>query len=87
MTFLAYGYRTFSNKSCEGHKYGNFSDIQEAKQACKADENCFAIYDVECKNGNVFHLCPEQEIQEAVLDISSVSCIHEKIIIGKHFRI
>ena len=75
----AYGYKEFLNKQCEDSKYGLFSNIKDAKQACKEDKNCTAIYDMGCGNGNVYHLCPDRE---DILSHSDVACIHEKIIVG-----
>ena len=80
----------FLNRSCEEHKYHQFSDIDAAKQACKEDKNCSAIYDVECRGVGIFHLCLDQEnvgsqFQLSNSDVSTISCIHEKIIVGKKF--
>ena len=76
---IAYGYKEFLKRQCEDNKYGLFSDIQEAKQACKEDKNCSAVYDVGCDDGSAYHLCPDKE---DILGDSEVSCIHEKIILG-----
>ena len=80
---LAYGYKEFLNKQCEDSKYGSFSNIKDAKQACKEDKNCTAIYDIWCGNGSVYHLCPDRE---DILSHSDVACIHEKIIVGNKIK-
>ncbi len=67
-------------RQCEDNKYGLFSDIKDAKQACKEDKNCSAVYDVGCGDGSIYHLCLDKE---HILFDSNASCIHEKIIIGK----
>ena len=73
----------FLNRQCEDSKYDHFLDISDAKQACKEDKNCSAIYDTGCGNGSTFHLCPDRE---DILRHSDVSCIHEKIIVGKYYE-
>ena len=80
---LAYGYKEFLNKQCEDNQYGQFSDIKDAKQACKEDKNCSAVYDVGCGDGSIYHLCPDKK---GILFDSNVSCIHEKIIVGKYYE-
>ena len=80
---LAYGYKEFLNKQCEDNQYGQYSDIDYAKQACKDDKNCSAVYDVGCGDGSIYHLCPDKI---GILFDSDVSCIHEKIIVGKHYE-
>ena len=82
---IAYGYKTFLNTSCENYKYGQYNELEEAKQACKEDKNCTAVYDVECGDGGLFHLCPDMEDVLSSTAVSSVSCIHEKVIVGKWF--
>ena len=71
------------NKQCEDNQYGQFSDIKDAKQACKEDKNCSAVYDVGCGDGSIYHLCPDKK---GILFDSDVSCIHEKIIVGKYYE-
>ena len=73
-----YGYKELLNRQCDDNKYGHFSDIKDAKQSCKEDKNCSAIYDVGCGNGSTYYLCPDRE---DTLHDSDVSCIHEKIIV------
>ena len=67
------------NKHCEEYKYGNFSDMGSAKDACKNDKNCSGVYDVSCGDINTFHLCKKMD---DVMSYSDKSCIHDKIIIG-----
>ena len=76
---LVYGYKEFLNKQCEDSKYGSFSNIKDAKKACKEDKNCTAIYDVGCGNGSAYSLCPDRK---DILFHSDVACVHEKIIVG-----
>ena len=71
------------NKQCEDNKYGLFSSIKDAKQACKEDKNCTAIYDRGCGNGSVYHLCPDRK---DILFHADVACIHEKIIVGNWIK-
>ena len=82
---IVYGYRKISNKAilshdCDEYKHGQYSNIDDAKKACKKDANCSAIYDKNCGDDAVFHLCTNMD---DVLKDSHSSCVHAKIIIGK----
>ena len=82
---LVYGYKKISNKEitsndCDAYAYGTFSTLDEAKQACKDNDTCSGIYDINCGADGTFHLCPKTD---DVLKDATASCVHEKIIIGK----
>ena len=47
---------------------------------CKKDENCTAIYDLTCGENDKYFLCYNDS---AVLSSDGISCIHEKIIVGR----
>ena len=79
-SFTVYGFKKYLNKDCDQHKYSQFSTIADARQACKQDKNCSAITDVNCGDGQMFHLCPNTK---DILNYSELSCIHEKVILGK----
>ena len=83
--FLVYGYRKLSNKEissddCDGYAHESFPNLDNAKEACKENSNCSAIYDSNCGGDSMFYLCPNMD---DVIKDSSASCVHEKIIIGK----
>lgn len=87
MFFLVFRYKRLSNTGCKNNWYGSFTEIQEAKIACKEDDNCSAVYDVECGNGNKYHLCPEEDGEgEDVWINSAMSCIHLKLIVGRYIE-
>ena len=65
-------------EDCNEYMNGQYSDLDEAKQACKEDGNCSAIHDVHCGGDNIYYLCKNLD---DVLKDSTTSCVHEKIII------
>ena len=68
-------------KECNQHKYGEFDQLEDAKEACDEDENCSSIYDVSCGDENTFYLCPNGE---DVLNESWFNdCVHDKVITSK----
>ena len=42
---------------CDDDRYGQYANVEEAKEACRKDSNCAAIYDDFC-NDDVVFLCP-----------------------------
>ena len=79
--FLVYGYKKMYKKECNQHKYGEFDQLEDAKEACDEDANCASIYDVSCGDENTFHLCPNGE---DVLNESWFNdCVHDKVITSK----
>ena len=60
-----------NGRTISGHTY---SSLRDAKDACKFDSNCAAIYDVSCDNID-FKLCPKG-FQKG--SSSSKSCIYNK---------
>ena len=67
-------YTTLGNQHCTSNKYGQYENLDEAKQACTGDERCFGVFQPKC--GPIYEskysLCPKQE------GYSGNSCIHEK---------
>ena len=69
---------------CYNDRYGNYNLLQTAKDACKADANCFYVYDIKCDNvrnegsdEGSFYLCP----RNATLKISGPEhndCVYAK---------
>ena len=57
---------------CAGY-YGTYENLEEAKEACKKDLTCPAIYDSGCKGRN-FRLCPQGYTEV----VSSNSCLFIK---------
>ena len=41
---------------CPGHNYGSYINFEDAKEACKKDSSCAAIYNSACTYYN-FSLC------------------------------
>ena len=73
----AYGFKMIENKGCDENEFGDYINMEDAKVACKKDENCFLIHNVGCNDQDKFHLCPQNAIQD-----SDKSCVHEKFVIG-----
>ena len=67
------GYSLKIFKKCDKDKYGSYSTINDAKDACRSDENCQGIYNVNCRYSS-FHLCPKGEAYEKSKD----SCVYDK---------
>ena len=78
-----HGFNEISYKGCEQHRYGQFLEIADAKEACKNDKECSGIHDVECGEAKLFHLCPNVK---NFLSNSESACTHIKIILGKTCR-
>ena len=70
-------------KHCYEDRYGSFSTIQSAKDACSNDPNCQGVYDQGCdSDANDIYLCPTS----ATYETSSSSCIFQKNENGKNFK-
>ena len=72
---------------CETDRYGSFSTMKSAKDACSNDTNCQGVYDRDCKSGgsnlvNDIHLCPTS----ATYSESSSGCIYQKNKDGIYFK-
>ena len=80
--FAVYGFKKIRNKDCDQHKYDQFLDLSEARQACRMDKNCSGVLDPDCGGASQsFHLCPSVE---DILHHSESSCVHDKIILGNY---
>ena len=55
--FIEYIFERITGKHCDGSDYGQFSNLADAKKACKKDPRCGKIYDQGC-NGSPYSLCP-----------------------------
>ena len=68
---------------CNEDDYGNYDNVEEAKEACRKDSNCAAIYDDSCDDHNFF-LCPlgytEKESSSSCLYIKPAGTVIIKII-------
>ena len=63
-------------KHCSSEKYGVYTTISAAQNACSADSNCKGVYDQGCDAGaNDIYLCPVT----ATYQTSGSSCIYEKL--------
>ena len=58
---------------CDGQDYGYYENVEEAKEACRKDSNCAAIYDGSCNDHGVY-LCPLDYTEKE----SSSSCLYIK---------
>ena len=58
---------------CDDDNYGYYQNVEEAKEACRKDFNCAAIYDYSCDYYGVY-LCPLGYIEKE----SSSSCLYIK---------
>ena len=69
-----------SKKNCNGHEYGQYSQLDDAKQACNKDSNCSSVFDLGCGEMNRFHLCSDtaDSLNETLLN----DCIYYKTITG-----
>ena len=79
--FVVYGFRKNLHKGCEEQKDRQFSEISDARQACRTNKNCSGVYDIACGANQTFHLCLHAE---AILHQSESSCVHDKIILGMY---
>ena len=60
---------------CYNERYGSYTTIQAAKDACISDSNCQGVYDQGCDAGaNDIFLCPIGISYSS----SSASCIYQK---------
>ena len=59
---------------CDASDYGFYTNVEEAKEACRKDSNCAAIYDHSCDDHGS-SLCPLGYTEEK----SSSSCIYIKL--------
>ena len=76
-------YKKMDKKHCYDDRYGRFSTIQSAKDACSNDTNCQGVYDQGCNSrANEIFLCPTS----ATYETSSSSCIFHKNGNGKYFK-
>ena len=75
-----HGYIKISKKNCNGHEYGQYSQLDDAKQACNKDSNCSSVFDLGCGEMNRFHLCSDtaDSLNETLLN----DCIYYKTITG-----
>ena len=72
-------------KHCKTDKYGSYSLLEEAKQACASDSKCASVYDRGCdaSKKDIF-LCPKRidTLQNVNIPIfyssSKTSCIYQK---------
>ena len=73
-----HGYIKISKKNCNGHEYGQYSQLDDAKQACNKDSNCSSVFDLGCGEMNTFHLCSDtaDSLNETLLN----DCIYYKTI-------
>ena len=54
--------------------YNCYFNLERAKEACKRDSNCAAVYDHYCSSNHYYYLCPLGYKEE----ISTVSCLYIK---------
>ena len=73
-----HGYIKILKKNCNGHEYGQYFQLDEAKQACNKDSNCSSVFDLGCGEMNRFHLCSDtaDSLNETLLN----DCIYYKTI-------
>ena len=76
-------YTKLDKEHCINDRYGYYSTIQSAKNACWKDENCQGVYDIGCDAKGNHGLCPTS----ASYMTSEGSCIYRKNknYIGKYF--
>ena len=73
-----HGYIKISKKNCNGHEYGQYSQLDDAKQACNKDSNCSSVFDLGCGEMNKFHLC--SDTADSLNETSLNDCIYYKTI-------
>ena len=74
------GYIKLNQKQCYRGKYGTYSTLDAAINACEGDSNCGGVYDQGCDAGaNDIFLCASS----TKYGFAETSCIYEKNEVGK----
>ena len=53
------GYTKATNKWCRG-RYGRYTSLDEAQEACENDSNCMGVQDYKC-NGGIYRKCKKDK--------------------------
>ena len=56
--------------------YGDYSSIDDAKDACSDDSCCSAVYDEHCDNKKSLKLC---KTDKSIIKTSVNHCVHKKV--------